>query len=65
MDAELERLEQRTASLIAHVRALRAANEDLRRELARAREQNAAMRAKMETAGNRLDAVLARLPADG
>jgi chromosome segregation ATPase len=65
MDAELERLEQRIASLVAHARALRAANEDLRRELAAAREQNAAMRDRMQAAGSRLDALLARIPVDG
>ena len=38
MESELALLEQRLASLIAHAKALRAANEELRRELAAVRE---------------------------
>ncbi len=62
MDNELALLEQRLASLIAHAKALRAANEDLRRELASAHEQNRALRDRMHEAGTRIDAVLARIP---
>ena len=39
MDAEIATLEQKLATLIAHTRALRAANESLRRDLAAVQEQ--------------------------
>jgi cell division septum initiation protein DivIVA len=61
VDQEILLLEQRVASLIAHVRALRAANEELRRELASAQDQNRALVQRMQVAGNRLEAALARL----
>jgi chromosome segregation ATPase len=62
MESELALLEQRLASLIAHAKALRAANEELRRELASAQARNREMRERMQSAGSRLDAVLARMP---
>lgn len=64
MENEVAALEHKLSSLLAHVRALRAANEDLRRELAGAQQQNRALRERMDAASARLDAVLARIPAE-
>jgi chromosome segregation ATPase len=62
MDHELALLERKLSTLIAHTKALREANEELRRELTDAQEQNGALRQRMQAAGSRLDAVLARIP---
>jgi chromosome segregation ATPase len=62
MDQDLALLEQKLATLIAHTRALRAANESLRRELAVAVDRNREMNVKVQQAGARLDALIARLP---
>jgi chromosome segregation ATPase len=64
IDQDLALLEQKLASLIAHTRALRAANESLRRELASARAANVELKARIDQAGTRLDALLARMPAE-
>ncbi len=64
MESDLARLEQKLATLIAHTRALRAANESLRRELAAAVERNREMTIKMQQAGARLDALIARMPSE-
>jgi uncharacterized protein (TIGR02449 family) len=64
MDSDLSQLEQKLASLIAHTRALRAANESLRHELATAVERNREMSARAQQAGARLDALIARMPAE-
>src|SRR5204863_502419 len=60
--AELAALERKQASLIAHTRALRAANEALRRDLAAANARNHALAARVTEARERLDALLSRLP---
>ena len=62
MDADLALLEQKLATLIAHTRALRAANESLRRDLAVAVERTREMNIKAQQAGARLDALIARMP---
>ena len=62
IDAELAVLERNQASLIAHTRALRAANEALRRDLAAANARNHALAARVTEARERLDALLSRLP---
>lgn len=62
IDPELAALERKQASLIAHTRALRAANEVLRRDLAAANARNHALAARVAEARERLDALLARLP---
>ena len=62
MEADLADLERKLATLIAHTRALRAANESLRRDLAVAVERNREMNIKVQQAGARLDALIARLP---
>jgi chromosome segregation ATPase len=59
---ELASLEQKLATLIAHTRALRAANESLRRELAAANTRNHALAGRVTEARQRLDALLSRLP---
>ena len=62
MDNDLSLLEQKLATLIAHTRALRAANASLRQDLAAAVERNREMNIKMQQAGTRLDALIARMP---
>ena len=62
MDTELAQLEQKLASLIAHTRALRAANEALRNDLAAAYDKNRALAARVAAATERVDALLAQLP---
>ena len=64
MESDLSQLEQKLATLIAHTRALRAANESLRRDLAAATERNREMTIKAQQAGARLDALIARMPAE-
>ena len=64
MDNELAILEQKLAALIAHPRALRAAHEDLRAKLAQAQSHERALDERMRAAASRLDALLARLPAE-
>ena len=62
MDAELAGLEHKVAALLAEYHRLRAENESLKRELARAQEQSHALSAKMAAALKRLDSLLQRLP---
>ena len=64
MDPDLAQLEQKLATLIAHTRALRAANEALRHDLATAQERNREMTVRAQQAGARLDALIARMPAE-
>ena len=64
MDNDLALLEQKLATLIAHTRALRAANESLRRDLADAQERNREMTIRAQQASARLDALIARMPAE-
>ena len=64
MDADLAQLEQKLATLIAHTRALRAANAALRREVATAQERHREMTIRTQQAGARLDALIARMPAE-
>lgn len=64
-EQELAVLEQQQASLIAHTRALRAANQSLRAELAGAQDRNRALADRVAEAARRLDALLARLPEPG
>ena len=64
MDNDLALLEQKLATLIAPTRALRAANESLRRDLAAAQERNREMTIRAQQASARLDALIARMPAE-
>jgi len=62
LERDLAALEDRLATLVAHTRALRAANETLRRDLAAAYERNRTLADKIASATERVDALLARLP---
>ena len=64
MDQDLAALEQKLSALIAHTRALRTANESLRRELAAAHERQRQMMLRMEQASARGDALIARMPGE-
>ena len=59
---DLAALEQKLATLVAHTRALRAANESLRRELAAATARNQTLAGRVAEAKQRLDALMARFP---
>jgi len=62
IEGELAALEGKLATLVAHTRALRAANESLRHDLAVAYEKNRALTERVTAASQRLEALLARLP---
>jgi len=64
MDAELTALEQRIETLIAHARELRSENELLRSELLASQERNRDLTARVAEATERLDALIARMPAN-
>jgi uncharacterized protein (TIGR02449 family) len=64
MNEDIGALEQKLGALIAHTRALRAANESLRRDLAACQERNRQLVLRMEQASERVDALLGRIPAD-
>ena len=64
MESDLAQLEQKLATLLAHARALRAANEALRNELAQAHQRNRDLAHRVQQATARLDALLARIPAE-
>jgi chromosome segregation ATPase len=64
MEQDLAELERKLTTLIAHTRALRAANETLRRDLATAHERNRDLTSRVQQAGARLDALIARIPAE-
>ena len=62
IDHDLALLERKLATLVAHTRALRAANVTLRRDLAAAYEKNRMLGERVAAATERVDALLARLP---
>ena len=62
LERDLSLLEGKLATLLAHARELRAANETLRRDLAVAHDRNRALTERVAAAAQRLDALLARLP---
>ena len=62
VEPELATLEQKLGLLIAHTKALRAANETLRRDLGVASTRNQQLSERVAEAKRRLDALLARLP---
>jgi len=62
IEPELATLEQKVGVLIAHTKALRAANETLRRDLAAAATRNQTLSQRVSEAKRRLDALIARLP---
>jgi regulator of replication initiation timing len=59
---EVAALEQKLGMLIAHVKVLRATNENLRRDLAAAEARNQALSERVAEAKRRLDSLVARLP---
>jgi hypothetical protein len=64
MDNDLAALEQRLSTLLAHTRSLRVANETLRNELAQMQARNRELALRVQQATVRLDALLARIPAE-
>ena len=62
MDSDFAGLEQKLALLLADYHRVRAENESLKRELARAQEQQRALAARMAAATARLDTLLQQLP---
>ena len=62
LDEDLAALEQRLASLLTYAKALRAANEALRRGLTAAETRNQALSERVAEAKRRLDALVGRLP---
>ena len=64
MDNDLAALEQRLSTLLAHTRSLRVANETLRNELAQMQARNRELALRVQRATVRLDALLARIPAE-
>jgi cell division protein ZapB len=62
MDRELAGLEQKLAVLLADYHRVRAENDSLKRELARAQEQHRKLAARMAAATARLDSLLQQLP---
>jgi primosomal protein N'' len=64
MEVDLKQLEDKLATLMAHTRAMRAANESLRHDLAAAQERNRDLATRMHEAGERLDALMTRMPAE-
>jgi len=62
MDSDIAGLEQKLAVLLADYHRIRAENESLKRELARAQEQHRALAARMAAAMARLDTLLQQLP---
>jgi chromosome segregation ATPase len=64
VEADLLALEERIATLVAYARELRAANELLRNELLASQERNRDLAARVTQATERLDALIARIPAE-
>ena len=62
VDRDLVVLERKLATLVTYTRALRAANETLRHDLAAAYEGNRALAERVAAATERIDALIARLP---
>ena len=62
LDADLAALEARLATLLTYSKALRAANEALRRGLTAAEARNQDLSERAAEAKRRLDALVARLP---
>ena len=64
VDGGLVTLEKKLGALLQHVRALRSANEALRRELAAAQARNRELGERVVEAKARIDALVARLPEE-
>ena len=64
MESELSALEERISTLIAYAQELRAANELLRTELLASQDRNRELASRVAQASERLDALIARMPAE-
>jgi len=64
MDQDLKELEGKLSTLIAHTYSLRSANDALQRDLAAALSDNRDLHRRVTQAGVRLDALIARMPAE-
>ncbi|MBA3507554.1 MAG: hypothetical protein H0T80_17495 [Betaproteobacteria bacterium] len=64
MEQDLKELEGKLSTLIEHTYSLRAANDALRRDLAAALSDNRDLHRRVTQAGVRLDALIARMPAE-
>ena len=64
IERELAALEQKLAALLLHARELRVENATLRDDVAAANAENQALEQRIAEARRRLDAVLARIPAE-
>ena len=62
IDPDLAALEQKLTSLLTYTKALRAANEALRRGLTAAETRNQVLSERVAEAKRRLDGLVARLP---
>lgn len=65
MEAELDTLDERVSQLVQLCHRLRNDNNELRQELAAAQNQNKLLTEKIESARQRLEMLLSRLPEDG
>lgn len=63
MDRDLETLEQKVTQLIAFCQRLREENHRLRQALAQEQDENKRLAEKVESARNRLVALLERIPS--
>lgn len=64
MEAELARLDEKVSLLAQLATDLRADNRTLRQRLLQAQQDNAALKLKLEGAGARITAILAKMPED-
>jgi cell division protein ZapB len=64
IERELAALEQKLVALLMHTRELREENATLRDDVAAANAENQALEERVAEARRRLDALLARLPAE-
>ena len=62
VESEFNSLEEKVAQFVSLCERLRAENNDLRRELAAARNDAKRLHEKIDTAKERLEGLLARLP---
>lgn len=65
MEAELDTLDERISQLVQLCHRLRNDNNELRQELAAAQNQNKQLTEKIESARQRLEMLLSRIPEDG
>jgi cell division protein ZapB len=65
MEAELNTLDDKLSQLVQLCHRLRNDNNELRQELAAAQNQNKQLTEKIESARQRLETLLSRIPEDG